>query len=525
MKTSSLRLGRTASLLLSTAWLLWIACSSPPTLSPQLTSACSSNADCAGSWTCQNGQCKAVQATPVVCKDNESRPCYTPTTGCTKQADGTYKCVGACKAGAQTCKANAWGVCTGEVAPASSEVCGNQIDDNCDGKTDDNCTCKAGETRPCYEASTGCTKEAEGKYTCTSPCKAGFQKCENNTWSACSEAVVPAKEICDDKIDNDCDGKIDAADDECGLIKCSDTIPCSGGLFCMRPSGKAEGYCLQSCDPTGAPCPNGLLCARARVGFGAFCLAVFPPQGPGIPCSLDELYKTCPRGQFCNPTSKLCENPTNNGRDGAPCGRNGDLCATGNLCLPSPAAARCTQICEGSPCSAGKTCTELKTPHLVTTRKLCLKTCASDSDCTGGSTREKCITLGHRVETGVFKSIKACVPAGVRKRWESCELFDENCEAGLRCFIPLKTYDLRPIGFCSNETCNGQPDCTPLPDASISTACKNVNCAACTGYFAPPASSDTKQCVITCVDNPAVCAKFGTFCAQPDPLQPKYCLP
>lgn len=530
MKTSRPRFGRTAGLLLSAAWLLWIACSSPPTLSPKLTSACSTNADCAGSWTCQSGQCKAVQATPVVCKENESRPCYTPAKGCTKETDGTYKCTGICKAGTQTCKANAWGACSGEVAPAASEVCGNQTDDNCDGKTDEDCTCKAGETRPCYEASTGCTKETETTYKCTSPCKAGFQKCENNTWSVCNEAVVPTKEICDDKIDNDCDGKIDADDDDCGLPKCSDTVACTGKGFCMRPSGKADGFCLLPCELTnGTACTSPAICARARPGFGTFCLNVFPTQSGKTPCEPDDLYKTCPRGLFCNPTNKLCETPTNNGREDAPCGRNGDSCATGHLCLPSPAAARCVKTCEQTVCGTGKTCLELKTPHLLAPRKLCLKSCTVDTECVGGIERQKCVTIANRPDAGKLKAIKVCVPVGTRKRWESCELFGDNCEAGLRCFIPPPTYENRPIGLCAPETCGGHLDCSPLPDPTISTACKDaqnnkVTCAACAN-FTPLTPAETQQCVITCVDNPAVCSKFGTFCAQPDSQQPKYCLP
>jgi len=45
---------------------------------------------------------------------------------------------GVCRAGSQTCRAGAWGACTGEVGP-SAERCGNALDDDCDGNVDNGC--------------------------------------------------------------------------------------------------------------------------------------------------------------------------------------------------------------------------------------------------------------------------------------------------------------------------------------------------------------------------------------------------
>jgi hypothetical protein len=40
-------------------------------------------------------------------------------------------------------------------------------------------------------------------------CKEGKQTCQNGAWGTCLADIQPVKEICDDKLDNDCDGQID----------------------------------------------------------------------------------------------------------------------------------------------------------------------------------------------------------------------------------------------------------------------------------------------------------------------------
>jgi hypothetical protein len=66
---------------------------------------------------------------PPACTENQTRPCATPGN----------PLLGVCQAGTQTCLGGAWGACTGEVLPKSTEVCGNGLDDNCDGMTDEGC--------------------------------------------------------------------------------------------------------------------------------------------------------------------------------------------------------------------------------------------------------------------------------------------------------------------------------------------------------------------------------------------------
>ena len=197
-----------------------------------------------------NGKSDSEDGCPA-CEEKQTRSCYTgpkPTTG-----------TGACRPGTQTCTNKAWGKCEGQTLPKEEDC--NGIDDNCDGKIDNDikikkacaisygvcasgsqtcskgkwvackatdygkdyekkeskcdgkdndcngiideyCACKKdGEKRPCYSGRKG----TEGKGLC----KKGEQVCTKGKWTGCQNQVTPAREICQDKKDNDCDGQID----------------------------------------------------------------------------------------------------------------------------------------------------------------------------------------------------------------------------------------------------------------------------------------------------------------------------
>jgi hypothetical protein len=66
------------------------------------------------------------------CTNGQAIPCYTGTGG--------TQGVGVCKAGTQTCVNGQWGACVGEILP-TTEICGNDKDENCDGNIDEGCGC------------------------------------------------------------------------------------------------------------------------------------------------------------------------------------------------------------------------------------------------------------------------------------------------------------------------------------------------------------------------------------------------
>ena len=107
--------------------------------------------------------------------------------------------VGACAAtGIETCVAGVWGNDTCTPGIPTAETC-NNIDDDCDGSVDE------GLTR-----STTC-----GVGACSG--NTGIETCTAGTWgnNTCNPFAGATAEVCDDGIDNDCDGYIDALDVEC----------------------------------------------------------------------------------------------------------------------------------------------------------------------------------------------------------------------------------------------------------------------------------------------------------------------
>lgn len=127
--------------------------------------------------------------------------------------------VGACRDGQQRCEPGPgiefddWGnfACMGEILPVTERCDGTDAD--CDGAIDEGCPCTGGETRGC------------GTEFVTAPCTPGTQTCRGGAWSGCEGAIGPSADVCEDMIDNDCDGLID---DLCTCV--SEPERCADGL-------------------------------------------------------------------------------------------------------------------------------------------------------------------------------------------------------------------------------------------------------------------------------------------------------
>ncbi len=150
--------------------------------------------------------------------------------------------VGVCSGntGIETCTAGVWGGNTCDpFQGASQEICDGQIDDDCDGSVDEDCKCTDGATRFCGQTDVG-------------ECAMGIQTCANGAWGECSGAIYPSTEVCDG-LDNNCNGQIDEGElwankgNDCsvgvGYCSASGTYVCnsqnpSGSTICSVTPGK-----------------------------------------------------------------------------------------------------------------------------------------------------------------------------------------------------------------------------------------------------------------------------------------------
>jgi hypothetical protein len=100
--------------------------------------------------------------------------------------------LGICVQGIEQCIGGKWFNCN--ATPVQAEKC-DTLDNDCDGETDEGCSCVDGAVRACG--------------TDIGICRPGTQSCVKGAWSVCVGSVLPYSEICENSLDDDCDGYID----------------------------------------------------------------------------------------------------------------------------------------------------------------------------------------------------------------------------------------------------------------------------------------------------------------------------
>lgn len=121
-------------------------------------------------------------------------PCYTGPEGSMG--------VGPCQGGVSSCTAlGEFKACEGEVVP-QTDPCATEEDEDCSNGIMGCTGCMPGTIVGCYSGLLG--TEAVGL------CKAGSATCSTEgVMGACVGEVTPIAEICDNKLDEDCDGSAD----------------------------------------------------------------------------------------------------------------------------------------------------------------------------------------------------------------------------------------------------------------------------------------------------------------------------
>jgi len=215
--------------------------------------------------------------------------------------------LGICATGTKLCSQDSfWGECVQDNA-STTEICDNQLDDDCDGTidcNDEDCAedlacqlepepepepesyCGDGNLDEGEECDDGNTEDGDGcsalcviepQPECTLEetqscdtsflgiCAVGTQTCsEQGFWDECVQNTTSTAEICDNQLDDDCDGTLDCDDEDCAEESVCQPEPYCGddfingeeqcdegennGTECVPEYGSSCTYCSTSCE-------------------------------------------------------------------------------------------------------------------------------------------------------------------------------------------------------------------------------------------------------------------------------------
>ncbi len=226
---------------------------------------CETNADCDLGFECIDNRCEEADPPPTDAgvdtsgdTGGDTNPSPDTSAPCSDlDGDGANGITDTCPDGTDCDDTNA------DIGPASPEVCGDAIDNDCNGEVDEEtCICGAGGRVSCYTGAAGtrgvgacrngvalCTgvgmpgecvgEQTPGEETCDGTDEDCDGLTDEGLRNSCGECGPEPMEMCGDDIDNDCDG---IADEDC---ECDYRCECMEGTSCdCRP-------------PTNQPCYDG----------------------------------------------------------------------------------------------------------------------------------------------------------------------------------------------------------------------------------------------------------------------------
>jgi hypothetical protein len=153
------------------------------------------------------------------CQAGDIAPCYT--------GPAATEDVGPCRAGQATCVDGEWSACEGEALPSPEQCDG--ADNDCDGQIDNG---NPGGGAACSTGQPGV-------------CGSGTQSCVGGALS-CQASQNGGAEVCDDGLDNDCNGQVDDGCSTCFHDPCLPGGPLDPGCdFCVGLICLIDSFCCQ----------------------------------------------------------------------------------------------------------------------------------------------------------------------------------------------------------------------------------------------------------------------------------------
>jgi len=424
---------------------------------------------------------------------------------------------------------------------ADDSLC-NFKDDDCDGKIDEdvdlcssttdcgkcggNCVvpngtpaCVHNGGMPCTQANTQCV---------IATCDAGWVDLDQSYATGCEYQCTPTNngvEICGDSADNDCDGKIDGADDlsgdpaiglacwglgvngfttnqasavgECGTLAHAGTTQCIGNqVTCAGPNVIHQNTLLETCNTKDDDCDGTVDDNPSDAGAACGMSNVFP-------CRLGS--QQCQNGMLVcvgalNPGVETC-NGQDDDCDCVPNGMGG--CTTGGIDKvgmnpPSDSVGMCNVPAFGSPpnvgtCEKAGTCTS----PCMAGQKACTggaivcnnyvipamgaqDTCGVDANCNGVLENQpnkmtdvhNCGSCGNDCTAGAVFANWSCMAGACH--FDGCLPGHYDLNNDKKC-----EYACNPTG---QEICDGQDnDCNGVPDDNITTIPSTVQVCGVSG--------------------------------------------
>jgi hypothetical protein len=450
------------------------------------------------------------------------------------------------------------------VKTQNDETTCNNVDDDCDGVKDEDvdfCAsttdcgkcgtkCFAGHSEticvntggaPCTDANTQCQIKPGG-CECTGPGNCWWDL-DNSYATGCEykcDLTNGGLEICDG-LDNDCDGKIDNADDLSGDTKLGKQ--CFGGALglCADPAHAGTTVCTSgqvACEGAMLLAPNQQLEICDLIDNDCDGVVDDNPTDAGAACGVS-VNTPCKLGTMqCNSLGKLaCVGAilpgveTCNGIDDD-C--DGNIDKTGNVSPPdSVGACNVPPVVQGgtSPCMAGTKACQGGTIQCVGSKGPtgAVDTCGVDANCDGTLTSQpnlmtdvhNCGACGNDCLTGAVHANWSCVSGTCT--FNSCQTgyYDLTIPADKKCEYACTFVSAQEACNGVDDNCNGKVDdaviapaasqiCGVSPSATAAECTSQVNVACVAGAW--KCTFPANVCSPTCASATEVCDTLDNNC-------------